>query len=198
MVNTMTRNRMARLTGMDHASAAVPARISTKRISSVAYATEEIELDEKMARASRLESRSCAAWAVLMGSPTSQRLRIMARIIAQSGWEQEEKKPCDLRQKTQSTRPLKPGRTVNNTSGIKGIDSLGKLAYLSGSLATRVGFARGGFVRYAVFFSSALIYLEVLHDQFTRCFTRCSHFVSRPLIFYKQGGQSMLSHLTGV
>src|SRR6476660_6013258 len=85
MVNTMTRNRMARLTGMDHASAAVPARISTKRISSDAYATEEIELEDKTARARRLESRSCATWAISMGPRTSQRLRIMARIIAQTG-----------------------------------------------------------------------------------------------------------------
>ncbi len=68
---------MAKLTGIDQATAAVPARINTRRISSVPYATDEMAFDEKMARAIVFESRSCLAWAVFRGSPTSQRFRIM-------------------------------------------------------------------------------------------------------------------------
>jgi hypothetical protein len=49
----------------------------------VAYATDEIAFDEKMARATVMESRSWEAWVVFSGSPTSQRFTIIMIIIAQ-------------------------------------------------------------------------------------------------------------------
>src|SRR5215467_7239118 len=53
--------------------AAVPASTSTSRISSVAYATEDMASEEKTASATVLVRRSCRAWASDIGAPTSQR-----------------------------------------------------------------------------------------------------------------------------
>ena len=54
---------MAMPMGTESVRAAAPARIRTRRVSSVAYATEESASEEKTARPVALPSRSCLAWA---------------------------------------------------------------------------------------------------------------------------------------
>jgi hypothetical protein len=54
--------------------AAAPANTSTSRISSVAYAVEEIGSEENTASATRLEMRSCSSWLVRSAGPSSTRL----------------------------------------------------------------------------------------------------------------------------
>ena len=54
--------------------AADPAATSTSRISSVAYAVEEIGSEEKTASATRLEIRSLASWEVVRAGPSRIRL----------------------------------------------------------------------------------------------------------------------------
>lgn len=100
---------MAKLTGIDQATAAVPARMSTSKISSVPYATDEIAFDEKIARAIVLESRSCLAWAVLRGSPTSQRFTSMEGLSHKpsGGWWVNVKMVSAIGRKTQ-TRVVLP------------------------------------------------------------------------------------------
>ncbi len=50
------------------------ASTSTRRISSVAYAVEEIGSDENTASATRLVMRSFTSWEVLSGGPSRTRL----------------------------------------------------------------------------------------------------------------------------
>jgi len=73
---------MTKLMGTDNVTLAVPASIKTRRISSVAYATEDSASDEKTAKAIRFERRSWTACAVLRGSPNSQRLNIIVPLAA--------------------------------------------------------------------------------------------------------------------
>ena len=71
--------------------------------------------------------------------------------------EREEKKPCVLRRKAQGARTAEPGQWLKNTSVVKGIDSHGKLSYLSDSLAEYRESFRARFVRLSVFSKSVLI-----------------------------------------
>ena len=67
----MTRTQaIDREIGTESASAAVPARIRTRKISSVAYATEDSASDEKTARPLTLVKRSCDSRAVGIGLPS--------------------------------------------------------------------------------------------------------------------------------
>ena len=66
---------MATAIPLDHVRAVAPARTKTRRISSVAYATDDRASEEKTARATGFERRSCGAWAVAFGSPTRKRFR---------------------------------------------------------------------------------------------------------------------------
>src|SRR5687767_8888031 len=66
---------MATPIGIENASAAAPATTRTRRISSVAYATDERLSEAKIARPLAFERRSCRATAVGNGRPTSRRLR---------------------------------------------------------------------------------------------------------------------------
>ena len=61
--------------GMATCVAAAPASTSTSRISSVAYAVDEMASDEKTASATFFESRSCCSSAVAMGRPSIARLK---------------------------------------------------------------------------------------------------------------------------
>ena len=65
---------MATAIGNARLSAAAPASMRIRRISSVAYATEDSASDAKIARPVRGPSRSCAACAVAMGVPRRIRL----------------------------------------------------------------------------------------------------------------------------
>ena len=69
-----------------HASAAAPPRIRTRRISSVAYAEDEIASDEKIARAFFLASRSPSSSSLASGRPKKNaRMFAMARPVAVVG-----------------------------------------------------------------------------------------------------------------
>src|SRR3989475_12570274 len=85
MATTARSPVMATATGTARWAAAMPARMSTRRISSVAYATEESASEEKTARATRFESRSWRAWAKGIGRPTTQRFSRLAFMAAASG-----------------------------------------------------------------------------------------------------------------
>src|SRR6266516_2769898 len=85
MATTARSPVMATATGTARWAAAMPARMSTRRISSVAYATEESASEEKTARATRFESRSWRAWARGIGRPTTQRFSRLAFMAAASG-----------------------------------------------------------------------------------------------------------------
>src|SRR5262249_3664755 len=74
MATTSSRPAIANEIGSVRWMAAVPASTRMSRISSVAYATEDSASDEKTARRTVLESRSCRGWAGDEGRPTSQRL----------------------------------------------------------------------------------------------------------------------------
>src|ERR1700730_10825200 len=71
--------------GIEKLSAAAPARTSTNKISSVAYATEDNASEEKTARADVRDSRSCRAWAVASGDPTNSFLTALLFTRAASG-----------------------------------------------------------------------------------------------------------------
>src|SRR5215472_9422697 len=75
LTTTAMRPAMANPIGIEKCNAVVPARTRMRRISSVAYATEDSASDEKTARAAVLESRSWRACAVARGLPTSTFLR---------------------------------------------------------------------------------------------------------------------------
>jgi hypothetical protein len=64
---------MASAIGSERESAAAPARTSTSKISSVAYAVDESASDEKTARAYLLGSFSSYRRSVRSGSPTRKR-----------------------------------------------------------------------------------------------------------------------------
>ena len=64
---------IAKAMGSDHARAAVPAINKMRRISSVAYATEERASEESIASAFALVRRSCTECSVLTGVPISTR-----------------------------------------------------------------------------------------------------------------------------
>jgi len=68
---------MAMPMGTVKARAAVPAVTRMRRISSVAYATEERASDANTASAVGLERRSCRAWAVGSGRPTNTFLSVL-------------------------------------------------------------------------------------------------------------------------
>jgi hypothetical protein len=69
---------MASATGSASPVARAPpatvAPTSTSRISSVAYAVEEIGSEENTASATRLLTRSCTSWEVVRVGPRSSRL----------------------------------------------------------------------------------------------------------------------------
>src|SRR5262245_27363123 len=80
MATTTSRPVIDSAIGTVRCVAAAPASTRTRRISSVAYATEESASDEKTARATRLVSRSCRACARGIGGPTIQRFSNKSRI----------------------------------------------------------------------------------------------------------------------
>ena len=83
--DTLTTTRspaIASAIGTVRWAAAVPARTRIRRISSVAYATDDIASEEKTASATVLESRSCRAWASGMGAPTIRRFRMLISMLA--------------------------------------------------------------------------------------------------------------------
>ena len=65
-------------TGIERESAAVPARASMMRISSVAYAVEEMASEENTGKAIFLGSRWACSSAVATGRPMSSRLMAVA------------------------------------------------------------------------------------------------------------------------
>src|SRR5262245_14290119 len=78
---TVSSPAIAREIGSVRWRAAVPASTSTSRISSVAYATEDMASEEKTASATVLVRRSCRAWASDIGAPTSQRFSRLAFML---------------------------------------------------------------------------------------------------------------------
>ena len=71
-----------RLIGIEKCAKARLDGTRTRRISSVAYATEDRGSEANTARARRFDSRWWAACAVFRGFPTSQRFRNIEVIIA--------------------------------------------------------------------------------------------------------------------
>src|SRR5574341_1908627 len=71
---------MPRQTGSEKLRAPLPARVRTRRISSVAYALDDSGSEAKTARATVLLSRSCRAWASGIGAPTSNRFSRVMRM----------------------------------------------------------------------------------------------------------------------
>src|SRR6267142_4185826 len=72
---------MATDTGTSRCAAAAPACTSTRRISSVAYATEDSASDENTASATVLDRRSWCACARDIGLPTTHRFSRLASIV---------------------------------------------------------------------------------------------------------------------
>jgi hypothetical protein len=70
-----TSATIASPTGNDSAAAAEPPAIKTRRISSVAYATEDSPSEENTASAAGMPRRSWGAAAVGRGFPTKRRFR---------------------------------------------------------------------------------------------------------------------------
>ena len=65
---------MASVIGTTRLNAATPiARISTWRISSVAYADEEMQSDENTATVVGMPRRSCSSWSVVSAGPRMRR-----------------------------------------------------------------------------------------------------------------------------
>src|SRR5574341_2680393 len=71
---------MPRQTGSEKLRAPLPARVRTRRISSVAYALDDSGSEAKTARATVLLSRSWRAWASGIGAPTSNRFSRVIRM----------------------------------------------------------------------------------------------------------------------
>src|SRR3984893_4000832 len=72
---------MATDTGTSRCAAEAPASTSTRRISSVAYATEDSASDENTASATVLDRRSWCACARDIGLPTTHRFSRLASIV---------------------------------------------------------------------------------------------------------------------
>src|SRR3990170_4798912 len=85
MATMASRPAMAKAMGLVRWAAAAPASTRISRISSVEYATEDSASEEKTARATDLERRSCRACASGIGAPTSRRFSRLVFMVLPPG-----------------------------------------------------------------------------------------------------------------